>query len=264
MTTALTCGRRLKKCRNCKHRYIAKGKPGSEYKLMKCPECGTDRKCTQRVKVKGKACRFHGGKSLKGLASPTFKTGLYSKYMPPVMAKANKETAGQSVGVDGETDLMRAMLATQIERLGELGLGGQWKKAQTAYEMSLRRQRAGRTEDFATYFMELGRILEAGQGLLEEEAHIIQSVESIRRLVDTQRQIRVDEHQMIATTWVLAMFTEILKGLQKNVLPLEGGAKALSATADTIEGFIGGVVYTGNQANDRAGSQIISAKTANR
>jgi len=74
------CARRTKRCKSCNHRFKGKGAPDSEYHLWHCPECGQPRHCRQPVDELGQACRYHGGKSPRGLASPHFKNGKRCKH----------------------------------------------------------------------------------------------------------------------------------------------------------------------------------------
>lgn len=78
------CERRLKNCSlgrgGCGYRYKKE-----DYEHWKCPECGFDRHCPNPVAQKGDACRVHGGgaaKANRGVNSPTWKHGRYSKYVP--------------------------------------------------------------------------------------------------------------------------------------------------------------------------------------
>jgi len=83
-TTPL-CGRRAKNCSNCGHHFTK-----DEYELWECPgengePCGKDRHCRVPVTRAGDACRFHGGKTPRGIESASFQHGRRSKalrFMP--------------------------------------------------------------------------------------------------------------------------------------------------------------------------------------
>ncbi len=67
-------------------------------------------------------CRLHGGKSLKGIASPRFKTGKYSKYLPEKVRTHYQETI-----VDKDLISLRDEIALNdahlIELLGSMKSG---------------------------------------------------------------------------------------------------------------------------------------------
>lgn len=62
-----------------------------------------------------KRCRMHGGKSLRGIASPTFKTGKYSKDMPTRLAARYEQNLADPMLVE-----LRSELALTDARIGEL------------------------------------------------------------------------------------------------------------------------------------------------
>ncbi len=59
-------------------------------------------------------CRMHGGKSLKGTASPRYKHGLYSKHagseLKEVLAELENVTSEELVQPDNEIKLMQALI----------------------------------------------------------------------------------------------------------------------------------------------------------
>lgn len=59
-------------------------------------------------------CRMHGGKSLKGTQSPTYKHGLYSKYagkeLQSVLAELDGVSSDELINPDNEIKLMQALI----------------------------------------------------------------------------------------------------------------------------------------------------------
>lgn len=70
------CGARTKTCRNCGRRYDK-----DERDLTCCPACGEERRCHTLTGPR-RRCVNHGGRTPRGNASPNFKHGRYSKYLP--------------------------------------------------------------------------------------------------------------------------------------------------------------------------------------
>lgn len=111
---------------------------------MQCPECGKglavvcgarrtkspEARCRLKVKV-GRRCRLHGGKSLKGPASPAFRDGRRSRYVPAAY-RGEYETALAEVASQAslrhEIALLDAMAATILEGLETGESEGSWER----------------------------------------------------------------------------------------------------------------------------------------
>jgi len=75
----------------------------------------TGKRCKLPAVKDGEKCRYHGGLSLRGTASPTFKHGLYSKYAKKELAETLEEFRSLKEKI---TDLME-VLALQHTLLAE-------------------------------------------------------------------------------------------------------------------------------------------------
>jgi hypothetical protein len=71
---------------------------------------GTDHAGTGR-------CKLHGGASVKGIESPTYKHGRYSKYAPPTLQEQIQDLDNYDVlELVDELQTQRALIASYIER----------------------------------------------------------------------------------------------------------------------------------------------------
>lgn len=234
------CGRRRKNCdinkEGCGHDYT-----GEEHALWHCPECGKDRYCRMVVNVPGDACKFHGGASLKGAASGTFIHGKYSKYLPAdLMSKfADFVEDPRKLSLENEMALIRALIADRIVALEQTDSAEAWGKMKRIYDEMMFAQRKGEKERFAQRLLDLGELIEEGVGVASTRKEIKDFVDVERRLVDTQRQVYVDAGEFLTRGMVLTMFSHFLEAVKENVLPLEGGPKALSSISTVIRGMAG-------------------------
>ena len=229
--TSFLCGRRTKRCRNCAHRY-----PKSEYELWNCPECGEPRACTRPVSEEGKACRYHGGKTPKGIESPHYQGKGYSRYMPSSMMKKYEQfaTSQDLLTLEEEIAVARTLLANRLER----GLSTEaWDRAGEAYQKVM--DSVDDPDALAENLSALGDVLEHGRESAEGEEKAVRLMESVRRNVDTQRQIFVDKGQLVAQSAVLMMWDAILQGIREHVAPLPGGSDAVREIAKIIGRFTG-------------------------
>lgn len=68
-------------------------------------------------------CKLHGGASPRGVASPHFKTGLYSKYLPnQIRDKAQRFLDADPLELVSEMALLRALLAEYLDRFDDINM----------------------------------------------------------------------------------------------------------------------------------------------
>jgi len=82
---------------------------------MKCGAKTRGGGTCQKPPVKGRTrCRLHGGATLKGSESATYKHGLYSKYAGPelqeVLAELDSVSSDELINPDNEIKLMQALI----------------------------------------------------------------------------------------------------------------------------------------------------------
>src|SRR6187399_1656871 len=79
----------------------------------------------QRPGMPNGRCHLHGGKSLGGVASPSFTTGKYSKYLPTRMLDRYHEAAEdhELIALREDVALLDARIADMLQRVdtGESG-----------------------------------------------------------------------------------------------------------------------------------------------
>ncbi len=68
-------------------------------------------------------CSMHGGKSLRGIDAPNFKTGRYSRYLPDRLVQRYQEALADEalMRLDDEIALIDSLLQDQLERLHQDG-----------------------------------------------------------------------------------------------------------------------------------------------
>lgn len=71
--------------------------------------------CRQSAMANGR-CKMHGGLSLSGVDSPTFKHGRYSKVMPKRIADSLSASDADPLDLLDELDLQRGLLSNYLAR----------------------------------------------------------------------------------------------------------------------------------------------------
>jgi hypothetical protein len=231
------CWRRRKHCRKCQHSY-----PAEEYLLLTCPECGEDRHCRKHVPRDGDACKFHGGESLKGPANPAWKDGSRSRYFLPANMMQDYQdflTDPDRLALDRELALVRAILQDRVRELSQKNTSEMWDRAKTLYRDISTAREWEQPEREAKLFDELGKLLREGAGLAETRREIIKLTETIRKVVDTQRQLYVDTGEFITRGMALVMFGRFIEAVNENVKGLPGGPEAIQRIGQAVAAMAG-------------------------
>lgn len=230
------CGRKRRRCNDCNRKY-----PKEEYDLWECPECGADRHCGFVVTYGGEACRNHGGNSARGAEHWNYKHGAYSKYLPANLAQDYEDYMNdpERMGLEREMALVRAMIADRARALNAVNSAEAWERLARIYkrmEIASQKQQA---ETHARLFVEMGKVLEEGVGLSGTRKELKGLIDQERKLMDTERQLMVDMGELITRGMVLMMFNNYMEAVKSHVLPLEGGAKAVTEIAGAIRSMVG-------------------------
>lgn len=230
------CGRRTHSCRKCEHRY-----PKAERDLWTCPKCGEDRHCKKIVKEPGLACGIHGGKSLKGPASPSWKYGIYSEHMPRHLLEAYHKflTDPQRLSVEGEIAVASALLADQLQKLDSIGTADAWVTASRLFGNVAKALDKGENTKATKLLKKLGKVLQDGAGVPEQLEQTRRYLDTLRRLKDTEMDIVEKKDQLVPLSWVIGMIMKLSEVWNEEFAPLEGSTKPIRRIQGIIGEFFG-------------------------
>jgi len=209
-----TCGARTKSCRQCGHRYTK-----DEYDLWECPECGEPRACKRNVKAAGLRCRFHGGKSLSGIASPSYKHGRYSKYLPTHLIDRYQEavTDPELLALRDEIALVDVRLSELLQRISTGETASLWDQLKAVYVEMQEALAAQDTAIFREAFTKLGGIIQQGGNNDDVWAAIGRQLEQRRKLVESERKRLVEMQQVITAEQAMTLLTAVVDVIRQNV-----------------------------------------------
>lgn len=170
--------------------------------------------------MKGKkGCRVHGGKTPGGLASPHWKHGKYSKYLPERLHTRYQEAVNDDdlLALRDEIALTRSRITELLERIDAGESGQLWRllrRELTAFETA---QKDQRVEDAATHLNEIRRLIRQGLADWAIWDDIRSNMETHRRLVESERKRLVDMQQMITAERAFLLVNRIGEIILENV-----------------------------------------------
>lgn len=164
-------------------------------------------------------CRLHGGKSLRGLASPTFKTGRYSKFLPARLQErfvASQEDA-ELLSLRSEISMLDARIEDLLSRVDTGEAGEIWKMAKSAFSGLKVAVRQLDTVKIATALDEIETLINGGYNDFSCWREIGEAVELRRKLVESERKRLMEMNQIITAEQATILLTTILDVIRRKV-----------------------------------------------
>lgn len=164
-------------------------------------------------------CRLHGGATPKGLASPHFKTGERSKYLPPAMLKAYQEMVNNPdlLSVREDVALIDTMIAAKLPLLESGESAQHWEQV----AKFIRQARiAYKTENYGTLedaLNELEAISDKRRLFYATEQEVGNQLELRRKLVDTENKILYNKERALTVEQAMLLMSALLDSVKRNV-----------------------------------------------
>lgn len=132
-------------------------------------------------------CRYHGGKSMPGIAHPLFKHGKYTKHLPGRLVASYEETKTdpELLELNDEIALVHARAVDLIKRVDSGESGHLWKKLSLAYA-ELVRAETGPEQLLA--IQDLGQLIRQGSADYAAWEDVGRQVDRKQRLIESQRK----------------------------------------------------------------------------
>jgi hypothetical protein len=183
-------------------------------------------------------CNLHGGKSLKGAASPQFKTGRHSKYLPTRLRERYQEALDdpELIALNDEIALIDARLAELLGRIDSGESMSVWEKLRKAYQALREAQAAKDVAGTVDALNVLGDMIERGGRDDETWNQIYYLLDQRRKLTESERKRRVDMQQMVTAERLTILMTAVQDAIRRNVHDRD----TLSAISADIRALISG------------------------
>lgn len=167
----------------------------------------------------GSKCYMHGGASLKGVASATYKTGRYSKFLPEGLFAIHEQVANDPdmLSVRQEINLIDALIAAKLPIL-ETGESAQhWELAIKFVSKARVAYKSERYGDLEESLHELEALADNRRLFYATEQEVTAQIEQRRKLVETEQKILYNQEKSITAEQALLLVSALLDSIRRNV-----------------------------------------------
>ena len=193
-------------------------------------------------------CRMHGGKSLKGLAHPGYKTGRYSKYVPSRLLDRYEQAASdpELLNLSEEIALVDSRISELLESVDAGESGRLWRGLSGLRRKFLDAQRAQDQEGMAAALSEILNGIGRGAQDWERWGEIADFLERRRRLVESEQKRRIAMHLVVKVEQAVDAMNQIADAVRDAVLEhVDDGAVrrlVLSDVQSSLDRYLAGSV----------------------
>lgn len=172
------------------------------------------------ITVTGKSvCRLHGGRSLSGLASPSLKTGRYSKVLPVRLAARYQEAINdpELLHLTDEIGALDSRIDESMKGLTTGEAGALWTALRKVHDDLVSARLRGDTADMAIALTDIGTLIETGFSDLQIWSEIIALFDQRRKLVESERKRLVEMQQMLTAEQAMVFLAAVIGVVRKHV-----------------------------------------------
>lgn len=184
-----------------------------------------------------KRCNLHGGKTLAGPASGTYKHGRYSQYLTGNLVTRYEESSGnpELLSLWADIALVEARLTQALELLETGGANELWAELDYAWEHFVAAVREKDKDAQAIHLAQLNNIIERGREDQKIWDEISGLIEQKRKLVETEQRLSITAEKMVDIERVLgylaALVLAIKESAQRHAEPETAKAIIVDASA---------------------------------
>lgn len=160
---------------------------------------------------------MHGGKHPKGIASPHYKTGRYSKVLPARLSARYEEARQDAALLElrDEIGLVDSRLSDLIGRVDTGESGAIWQALKAAYLDLLRAKHDPAKAALALHA--IGELITRGHADYAAWGEIAAVLEQRRRLVESERKRLIELQQTISVNQAMVLVTALLSSIKTHV-----------------------------------------------
>jgi len=169
------------------------------------------------------------------MASPKFKTGRYSRYLPAQLHERYDlaRTDGDLLSLRDDVALLDTRITDVVSKL-DTGEGlDLWAELKAVYQAVLAARDEDNPEGVATGLSRMGEVLEQGAAQERVWAKVIPLLDQRRKLVESERKRLVELQQVITVEKAMVLVSALVHAVSKHVTD-RSALNAISAEFGTL------------------------------
>jgi hypothetical protein len=194
------------------------GKPSPERQCSGTSKQSGER-CERWTTPGYNVCPSHGSKTPRGVAHHSFTHGRFSRSIPARLSESYEEALNDPRKLE-LADELAVIVARNREMLSSLDSGesdGLWLRLRDHKRKMDKARSNGDDDAAAAHFNALRRMIERGADDAERWAELMKNVDQQRKLAESERKRKVEDHQMATTEEVMAIMGAILAIITRHV-----------------------------------------------
>jgi hypothetical protein len=179
----------------------------------------TGQPCKRPAIVGKQVCYHHGGKSLAGIASPTIKSGKYSKALPARMLQTYQAASEDTelLALREEVQIVDARIVDVMGRVDTGEAGALWLKARAEALEVKKAMAVYDSVSQAEHLLDLIGILTQGVNDWRAWSEVLNLIERRRKLVESERKRMLEAQQYVAVERMLLLAQGLVDVVRANV-----------------------------------------------
>lgn len=184
--------------------------------------CGAKKRdgtpCKQPAMPNGR-CKMHGGKSLTGMANPAFKTGRYSKHIPPRMRQRYTEALDDPdlISLRGDLALVEARLVDVLARVDTGESGDRWRLLKAAWDQFARARSGGDLDEMGATLAEVEKAITKGVQDYAAWTEVRSLLDQRTRLAEAERKRLEAAHQTVTVSQMMTFLGVLQDSISRHV-----------------------------------------------
>lgn len=181
------------------------------------------RQCGKPALSGKRVCERCGGKSLSGVASPTFKDGSHSKRVyrtkiPKKLTDHFGDAESRELTTINEAELLRTFIMAHLEAMNQGDSHPVWVELRKGFQKIRNAIQTGNDDLFSNTIDYLEKITEPNYRAAMAESKVVSYAERYSKMVEREQKIHKSREEMMSVNEVLAMMTYVILAVREAIL----------------------------------------------